>query len=219
MEELKGKTFLLKVRSDLFDFLKSGNKNEKVGKVKVFLNKKRDKPEYTFVFNKEKEPKKFSLSYSDTSNFIWFKNEEPKDGGIKINNIDSFGNLIIKEEDKANDFLKNIYSRENDKTKEIQIKEVKDREKKYVQHEEIKLSSKPFAGRDKKDKKIRIDDNELIEYVKKEVKNNNFVSPKYISDKYEVPEVQVKTIMEKICDKIPEGNRKCSYKLKPDYED
>ena len=218
MEELKNKTFLLKVRYDLFDYLKSENKHEKVGKLKVFLKKKRDKQEFTFVFNKEKEPKKFSLSYNNTSDFIYFENKEAKDG-IKINGVDNFGNLIIKEEDKANDFLKNIYSRENNKAKEIQIKEVKDREKKYVQHEEIKLSSKPFAGRDKKDKKIRIDDNELIEYVKKEVKTNNFVNPKLISDKYEVPEVQVKTIMEKICDKIPEGNRKFSYKLKPDYED
>ena len=55
--------------------------------------------------------------------------------------------------------------------------------------------------------------------MKKEVKNNNFVNPKQISDKYEVPEVQVKDIIEKICDKIPEGNRRYSYKLKPDYED
>ena len=139
MEELKNKTFLLKVRSDLFDYLKSENKHEKVGKLKVFLKKKRDKQEFTFVFNKEKEPKKFSLSYNNTSDFIYFENKEAKDG-IKINGVDNFGNLIIKEEDKANDFLKNIYSRENNKAKEIQIKEVKDREKKYVQHEEIKLS-------------------------------------------------------------------------------
>ncbi len=218
MEELKNKTFLLKVRADLFDYLKSENKHEKVGKLKVFLNKKRDKPEFIFIFNKEKEPKKFSLSYNNTSNYIYFENKETKDG-IKINSVDNFGNLIIKEQDKADDFLKNIFSRENDKTKEIQIIEVKDREKKYVQHEEIKLSSKPFYGKDKKEKKIRIDDNELIEYVKKEVKNNNFVNPKQISDKYEVPEVQVKDIIEKICDKIPEGNRRYSYKLKPDYED
>ena len=145
MEELKNKTFLLKVRADLFDYLKSENKHEKVGKLKVFLNKKRDKPEFIFIFNKEKEPKKFSLSYNNTSNYIYFENKETKDG-IKINSVDNFGNLIIKEQDKEDDFLKNIFSRENDKTKEIQIIEVKDREKKYVQHEEIKLSSTPFYG-------------------------------------------------------------------------
>ena len=40
MEELKNKTFLIKIRSELFDFLKTQNKHEKVGKLKIFLNKK-----------------------------------------------------------------------------------------------------------------------------------------------------------------------------------
>ena len=45
MEELENKTFLIKVRSELFEYLKSENKHEKVGKLKVFLNKKRNKTE------------------------------------------------------------------------------------------------------------------------------------------------------------------------------
>ena len=214
MEEFKNKTFLLKIRPDLFDFLNQQNEHEKAGKLKVFLNKKTNRPEYIFQFNKEKEPKKFSLVFNKADNFIYFEDKE-KDG--KISSIDYFGNLIISEEDKANEFVKNIYAKENDKSKEIQVKEVKDREVKYTKHEEIQLVGKP--NRDKKDKKVRIDDEELIEYVKKEVKNKNSITPAEISDKYNVPEDQVKTIMEKICDKIPGNKRKFLYKLKDDFDD
>ena len=56
MEELKNKTFLVKVRKDLFDYLKSENNFEKVGKLKVLLNKKRNepnKPELFFILTKK----------------------------------------------------------------------------------------------------------------------------------------------------------------------
>ena len=215
MEEFKNKTFLLKIRSDLFDYLTQQNEHEKAGKLKVFLNKKTNRPEYIFQFNKEKEPKKFSLVFDKTENFIYFEDKE-KDG--KISGVDYFGNLIISDEDKANEFVKNIYAKENDKSKEIQIKEVKDREVKYVKHEEISLIGKPMS-KDRKDKKVRIDDEELIEYVKKEVKNKETVTPGEISDKYSVPEDQVKKIMEKICDKIPGKKRKFLYKLKDDFDE
>ena len=214
MEEFKNKTFLLKIRSDLYDFLAQQNEHEKAGKLKVFLNKKTNRPEYIFQFNKEKEPKKFSLIFDKTDNFIYFEEKE-KDG--RISSIDYFGNLIINDEDKANEFIKNIYAKENDKSKEIQVKEVKDREVKYVKHEEIQLIGRP--NRDKKDKKVRIDDEKLIEYVKKEVKNKDSITPAEISDKYSVPEDQVKTIMEKICDKIPGKKKKYSYKLKDDFDE
>ncbi len=153
--------------------------------------------------------------FNKTDNFVYFEDKE-KDG--KISSIDYFGNLIISDEDKANEFVKNIYAKENDKSKEIQIKEVKDREVKYVKHEEISLIGKPMS-KDRKDKKVRIDDEELIEYVKKEVKNKETVTPGEISDKYSVPEDQVKKIMEKICDKIPGKKRKFLYKLKDDFDE
>ena len=215
MEEFKNKTFLLKIRSDLFDYLSTQNEHEKAGKLKVFLNKKTNRPEYIFQFNKEKEPKKFSLVFDKTDNFIYFEDKE-KDG--KISNIDFFGNLIISDEDKANEFVKNIFAKENDKSKEIQIKDVKDRELKYVKHEEIPLIGKPM-NRDKKDKKVRIEDEELIEIVKKEVKNKDSITPAEISDRYNVPENQVKTIMEKICDKTPGRKRKFFYKLKEEFDE
>ena len=217
MEEFKNKTFLVKIRSDLFDFLTKQNKHDKVGKVKMFLNKKTNRSEYIFQFNKEKEPKKFSLVFDKTDNFVYFEDKETKDG-IKISNIDNFGNLIIAEEDIANEFVKNIFAKENDKSKEIQIKEVKDREVKYQKHEEIELKGKQF-NRDKKDKKVRIDDLTLIEYVKTEVKKNSFISPLFISDKYNVPEDQVKTIMEKICNKTPGKKRRFIYELKDEFKD
>ena len=71
-------------------------------------------------------------------------------------------------------------------------------------------------SKDRKDKKVRIDDEELIEYVKK---NKETVTPGEISDKYSVPEDQVKKIMEKICDKIPGKKRKFLYKLKDDFDE
>ena len=55
--------------------------------------------------------------------------------------------------------------------------------------------------------------------MKKEVKNKDSITPAEISDKYSVPEDQVKTIMEKICDKIPGKKKKYSYKLKDDFDE
>ena len=218
MEELKNKTFLIKIRSELFDFLKTQNKHEKVGKLKIFLNKKRNKPEFIFHFNKDEEPKNFTLTFNKTEDFIYFGDKETNDT-FKISNIDNFGNLIITEETKANELVKNIYAKEMEKNKDIKIRETKDGEKRYVQHEEIILDNNLYAGRDKKDKKTRIDENELIEYIKKEVTKNNLITPAQISDEYNIPEVQVKSVMEKICEKKPEGNRRYSYKLKEEYKD
>ena len=105
MEELENKTFLIKVRSELFEYLKSENKHEKVGKLKVFLNKKRNKPEFIFHFNKKEEPKTFSLSYNKTNDFLYFGDKETKEG-FKVGNVDNFGNLIINEEEIADELIK-----------------------------------------------------------------------------------------------------------------
>ena len=217
MEELENKTFLIKVRSELFEYLKSENKHEKVGKLKVFLNKKRNKPEFIFHFNKKEEPKTFSLSYNKTNDFLYFGDKETKEG-FKIGNVDNFGNLIINEEEIADELIKDAYNLEKNK-REIKVREVKDGEKRYVQHEEIKLSGNQFIERDKKEKKIRIDNEKLKGFIKDEVKKNNYITPSQISDKYNVPEAQVKEIMDKICDKIAGANRKYSYKLKNDFEE
>ena len=217
MEELENKTFLIKVRSELFEYLKSENKHEKVGKLKVFLNKKRNKPEFIFHFNKKEEPKTFSLSYNKTNDFLYFGDKETKEG-FKVGNVDNFGNLIINEEEIADELIKDAYNLEKNK-REIKVREVKDGEKRYVQHEEIKLSGNQFIERDKKEKKIRIDNEKLKGFIKDEVEKNNYITPSQISDKYNVPEAQVKEIMDKICDKIAGANRKYSYKLKNDFEE
>jgi len=172
MEELENKTFLIKVRSELFEYLKSENKHEKVGKLKVFLNKKRNKPEFIFHFNKKEEPKTFSLSYNKTNDFLYFGDKETKEG-FKVGNVDNFGNLIINEEEIADELIKDAYNLEKNK-REIKVREVKDGEKRYVQHEEIKLSGNQFIERDKKEKKIRIDNEKLKGFIKDEVKKNNY---------------------------------------------
>ena len=217
MEELKNKTFLIKVRKDLFDYLISENKHEKVGKLKVFLNKKRNMPEFIFTFNKKEDQKSFSLTYNKTDNFIYFGDKETKEG-FKIGNVDNFGNLIANEDQMAGELIKATYNDEKNK-REIQIRKVEDGEKRYVQHEEFKLSINPLPGKDKKDKKIRMDNEKLKDYIKEEVKKDGYITPSMISGKYNVPEAQAKEIMEKICDKTVESNRKYFYKLKHDFEE
>ena len=64
-----------------------------------------------------------------------------------------------------------------------------------------------------------MENEKLKVFIKEEVKKNNYITPSQISDKYNVPEAQVKEILEKICDKIVGSNRKYSYKLKNDFEE
>jgi hypothetical protein len=213
MEDLKNKTFLLKVPTELFEYLNSQNSNEEVGK--LYLNQKRSKPEYIFKFSKKKDPKKFALSFDKTIDFFYFYLNEKKDES-KINNIDNFGKLGFKEEEVANELIKNIFDREKNNVKTIQIKEVKDKEKRYLNQDEIQLTGK-IPG-NKKEKKIRIEEDKVIEIVKKEVKNDNFITPKQISDIYGISEAQVKEIMDRICDKFDGGNRKNYYQLKDEIE-
>ena len=220
MEELKNKTFLIKVRSELFDYLKSENKHEKVGKMKIFLDKKRNRPEFIFHFNKEKGPKDYSLIYNEVKDFIYFENKELKDSKdeIKFNEIGNLGNLIVKEENEEDKLIKDIYNKEINKINSIQVQEVKDGDKRYIQHEPIHLSGKPTTDKDKKDKKLRIEDETLKLIVKKEVKNDEYITPAEISDKYSVPENQVKEILNKVCDKYSGQNRKYFYKIKDEFD-
>ena len=217
MEELENKTFLIKVRRELFEYLKSENKHEKVGKLKLFLNKKRNKPELIFEFNKKEEPKTFFLSYNKTNDFIYFGDKETKEG-FKIGNVDNFGNLIINKEEIADELIKDAYNLEKNKN-EIKVREVTDGEKRYVQHEEIKLSGNQFISKDKKEKRVRIENEKLIAFIKEEVKKNSYITTSQISDKYNVPEAQVKELMDKICDKVVGANKKYSYTLKTDFEE
>ena len=111
MEELKNKTFLVKVRKDLFDYLKSENNFEKVGKLKVLLNKKRNepnKPEFIFHFNKENGIKDYKLVYNKTNDYIYFGDKETKEG-LRVGNIDNFGNLVVNEDSVSDDLIKNAF--------------------------------------------------------------------------------------------------------------
>ena len=217
MEELKNKTFLVKVRKDLFDYLKSGNNFDKVGKLRVFLNKKRNQPEFIFHFNKENGPKDYTLTYNKTNDYIYFGDKETKDG-LRIGNVDNFGNLIVNEDGISDEMIKNAFNEKNKNQREIQVKEVKDGEKRYIHNEEIKLFGSQYAGKKKK-KKMKIDDELLKGYIKEEVKKNSYITPMIISDKYNVPEKQVKEMMDKICERELGKNRKYCYTLKIEYED
>ena len=211
MEDLKNKAFLIKVPTELFEYLKTQNSNEEIGK--LYLNKKRASPEYIFRFGKKKDPKKFSLSFNKTEDFFYFFLKDKKDEST-INNIENFGRLIINEEKEANELIKNIFDREKQSVKTILVKEVKDRELRTINKDEIQLTGRQFQ-KDKKEKKTRMEDeNELTEIIKKEVIKDKNITPKIISDNYNISEAQIKGIMDRICDKYDAGNRKVYYQLK-----
>jgi hypothetical protein len=217
MEELKNKVFLVKVPTEINKYLKESNEN-KVGHLKIFLNKKRanSKPEFIMEFNKQDGPNHFSLIFNNTKDFFYFKDQNTKED-IKISNIDNFGKLVLKDEEESNKLIKNIYEREANKSNEIQVKEIVDGEKKYTAPREIQLSDKKFLGKDKKEKRVRKSEDVVIGIIKKEVTNNKKITPKEIADNYEIPENQVKEIMNKICNHYDDETRKGYYVLKDEF--
>ena len=217
MEELKNKVFLVKVPTEINKYLKEANEN-KVGHLKIFLNKKRanKKPEFIMEFNKQDGPNHFSLIYNKTDDFFYFKDQNTKED-IKISNVDNFGKLVLKDEAESNKLIKNIYMRETNKSNEIQVKEIVDGEKKYTAPNEIQLADKKGSGKDKKEKRVRKSEEIVIGMIKKEVQNNKKITPKEIADIYEIPENQVKEIMNKICIHYDDETRKGYYVLKDEF--
>ena len=134
---------------------------------------------------------------------------------MKINNIDNFGRLIIGDEDESNKLIENIYNREANKSKEIQIKEVKNKEKKYIRGEEIQLNGSKYSGKDKKEKRVRQDEKQIENYIRENIPKNRNLTPKEIADYFEAPENQVKEILNRICDYMQDGKKKY-YQLKDD---
>ena len=213
MEDLKNKVFLVKVPFEVTKFLKDSSER-KVGQFKIFLNKKRNnKPEFVMEFNKQSGPKNFSFLYSKTNDFFYFNDQDRKED-IKINNIDNFGKLILRDEDESNKLIENIKLRETNKSNEIQVKEIVDGEKVYKPANEIQLSDKKYLGRDKKEKRVRKPEMEVINIIREIVPKNKNITPKEIADIYDIPENQVKEVMAKICDRIDDGTRKGCYVLK-----
>ena len=143
MEELKNKVFLVKIPKELFDYFKesSESSDSKIGELKVFLNKKRKKPEYNFIFKKENGPNNFSLNFNKTNDYFYFYDQEKKED-MKIYNIDNFGKLIIEDKEESDKLIENIFRRESNKSKEIAVKQVKDKENKYAAAKEIQLTDK-----------------------------------------------------------------------------
>ena len=165
-------------------------------------------------FNKTQGPNSFSFFFNKTSDIFYFTEQDKKED-MNISNIDNFGKLIINDEMESNKLIENIFSRETNKSKEIQIKEVKDKEKKYKRGEEIQLTDKKYIDKDKKEKRVRMNEDELELYIRKNIPKNKYLTPKEIADKLDIPENQVKELMNKICETMTDGKKKF-YQLKDD---
>ena len=215
MEELKNKVFLVKVPTEITKFLKESNENKSVGNLKIFLKKKRanGKPVFVMDFDKKNGPKKFSLFFNKTNDFFYFNDQDKKED-IKISNVDNFGKLILKDEIESNKLIENIYNRETNKSNVIQVREIVDGEKKYTAPKEIQLSDKKYIGKDKKEKRVRDSDENVISIIKSIIPENKKITPKEIADRYDIPENQVKELMNKICNHLDDGTRKGYYELK-----
>ena len=209
MDELKNKVFLVKLPKEIFDYLNNSSES-KVGNLEVFLNKKRkNQAEYNLKFNKSSGPKNFSLFFNKTSDFFYFNDQERKED-IRINNIDNFGKLIIKDENESTQLIENIFNRELNKTREIKISDKK------VNHQEIQLSDRRFADKDKKEKRVQKHREKVEPVIRNMIANQPYLNVKEIADALDIPESQVKTILNEICDLMIKKKKKKFYKLKDD---
>ena len=209
MEELKNKVFLVKLPMEVFDYLNNSSES-KVGNLEVFLNKKRkNQAEYNLKFNKSSVPKNFSLFFNKTNDFFYFNDQEKKED-IRLNNIDNFGKLIIKDENESNQLLKNISNIELNKTKEIKISDKK------ITHQEIQLTDRRYADKDKKEKRVQKPREKVEPEIRKMITKEPYLTVKEIADILDIPESQVKTILNEICDLMIDVKKKKFYKLKDD---
>ena len=209
MEELKNKVFLVKLPMEVFDYLNNSSES-KVGNLEVFLNKKRkNQAEYNLKFNKSSVPKNFSLFFNKTNDFFYFNDQEKKED-IRLNNIDNFGKLIIKDENESNQLLKNISNIELNKTKEIKISDKK------TTHQEIQLTDRRYADKDKKEKRVQKPREKVEPEIRKMITKEPYLTVKEIADILDIPESQVKTILNEICDLMIDVKKKKFYKLKDD---
>ena len=209
MDELKNKVFLVKLPKEIFDYLNNSSES-KVGNLEVFLNKKRkNQAEYNLKFNKSSGPKNFSLFFNKTSDFFYFNDQERKED-IRINNIDNFGKLIIKDENESTQLIENIFNRELNKTREIKISDKK------VNHQEIQLSDRRFADKDKKEKRVQKPREKVEPVIRNMIAEQPYLNVKEIADSLDIPESQVKTILNEICDLMIDVKKKKFYKLKDD---
>ena len=209
MDELKNKVFLVKLPMEVFDYLNNSSET-KVGNLEVFLNKKRkNQAEYNLKFNKSSGPNNFSLFFNKTNDFFYFNDQEKKED-IRLNNIDNFGKLIIKDENESNQLLKNISNIELNKTKEIKISDKK------ITHQEIQLTDRRYADKDKKEKRVQKPREKVEPEIRKMITKEPYLTVKEIADILDIPESQVKTILNEICDLMIDVKKKKFYKLKDD---
>lgn len=220
MDDSFKKVFLLKIPKETFEQLK---KNPEPGYFEVFLNKKRNNdnknklPECHLKFNdKIKGIHDFLINAKETNDFFYFAEKEKRDE-MKLKNIDYFGNLVVQDDKKGNELIKNVYNREATKSTKIEIKDT-DNQKKYKDLNEISLSNRKGNNRSQKEKRTRMEKNLLIEKIRELMTENENITLKEINDKLEQPDNYFKEVINEICDNIDDGTRKGTYKLKDEYK-
>ena len=217
MIELKNKVFLVKIPKEVFDFLKESEESsdKKVGNLEVFLNKKRkNNPEFNLKFNKKMCPNNFSLNFNKTYDYFYFYDQEKKED-IKINNIDNFGKLIIKDENERNKLVENIFKRESNKSKDIAVKQIKERENKYSHSKEIQLTYIKYVNQNKKEKRVRKNQLEVDNFITYIVPKKPEITAREIADELNIPENQAKETLNRLCDYYIDNNtRRRFYHLK-----
>ena len=145
--------------------------------------------------------------------FIFMIKKKKED--IKINNIDNFGKLIIKDENERNKLVENIFKRESNKSKDIAVKQIKDRENKYSHSKEIQLTYIKYVNQNKKEKRVRKNQLEVDNFITYIVPKKPEITAREIADELNIPENQAKETLNRLCDYYIDNNtRRRFYHLK-----
>ena len=85
-----------------------------------------------------------------------------------------------------------------------------------MSHQEIQLTDKRYADKDKKEKRVQKPREKVEPEIRKMITNEPYLTIKEIADILDIPESQVKTILNEICDLMIDVKKKKFYKLKDD---
>ena len=133
MEKFKNKVFLVKIPNDIFDGLNKSSPNTKIGDLKIVKGK--CKPEFNLQFENGNN---CSLIFDDNFDNFYF-NELEKAEDMKINNIDYYGKLIIKDENK---FIENIIN--NNKSNDKKVDDAENIKRKSAHSNVIEIKDNLF---------------------------------------------------------------------------
>jgi len=223
MEELKDKTYIIKVPNEIFKYL-NDNKGKEIGKLQISQGEMKmkfaiDKDSSKKSSENDNTPKlpEFTLINRKTDDYFYFSEQVKKEEDLKLNKIHNFSKLILPREEESNQFIQKLTEQEMKKTKPIQIIPVKDIQNKINIENQKKTGFEKDYGNNKKDKRVRKDDRIVEEDLKEILRKGGKNHIKEMANTLDVPDGQVKEILKKIADEKTEGKRKY-YVLKPSYE-